>query len=102
MNWDVILLPEAHEDRKNILFYLSGFYPSTPLKFDQELRRVKARLAYDPHGSRYPGNPEYHRVFIGKYTMFYKVDDEHHEVHIYRIIHSSWDIPKALHTEEEE
>jgi len=95
-------LPKAHEEYEGILIYLSGYYPSTPLKFDQEYQRTKSRLAYNPHGfSRYPGNPEYRRVLIGKYTLFYKIDDERHEVHIHRILRSSWDIPRHLQKEDD-
>jgi len=97
MNWDVILLPKALEDYMEVLDYLSGFYPSTPLKFDDALLRMKSRLAYNPRCcSVYRGNPAYRRAFVGKYTMLYKIDEERREVHIHRILRSSWDIPSAL------
>jgi len=72
MSWDVILLPTAHEDRLRILIYLSGFYQSTPIKFEQELQRAKERLAENPYGpSVYCDIPVFRRVIIGKkHTLF--------------------------------
>ena len=102
MSWDVTLLPKAHEDYKIIVIYLSRFYPSTPLRFDSEYQRVKGILAYNPRGcSVYPGNPAYRRAFVGKYTLLYKIDEGRHEVHIHRIIRSSWDIPSQLQNSED-
>jgi len=81
----------------DILDYLSGFYPSTPLKFDGQLLHMKKLLAYNPRGcSTFPDNPAYRRALVGKYTMLYKIDEGRHEVHIHRIIRSSWDIPSQL------
>ena len=34
--------------------------------------------------------------------MLYKIAEERHEVHIHRILRSSWDIPRRLQAEEEE
>ena len=102
MSWDVILLPKALEDYMDALDYLSAFYPSTPLKFDGELQRMKSRLAYNPRCcSVYPGNPAYRRALVGKYTLLYKIAEEPHEVHIHRIIRSSWDIPTMLRQPED-
>ena len=97
MSWDVILLPRAHEDYKLIMRYLGRFYPSTPLRFDNEYLRTKSKLAYNPRCcSPYPDKPEYRRAIIGKYTMFYKIDEARREVHIHRILRSSGNIPQAL------
>jgi len=102
MNWDVILLPKAHEDYKSILVYLSNFYPSTPLKFDNDYQRVKSILAYNPRGcSVYSYHPDYRRALVGNYTLLYKIDDEHHEVHIHRIIRSNWEISSHLQYSED-
>ena len=102
MSWDVILLPRALDDYMDALDYLSGFYPTTPLKFDDELLRVKSRLAYNPRScSVYPDFPAYRRALVGKYTLLYKIDEERHEVHIHRIIRSSWDIPSQLQNSED-
>jgi len=104
MSWDVILLPKAHEDRLSAISYLSNFYPSTPLKFENALQRAKDRLAEDPYGpSAYYDMPVFRRVIIEKkYTMFYIIDEERHEVHIHRILRSSWDLPRILRNAEEE
>ena len=102
MKWKVELWPRALEDYFNALDYLSGFYPSTPKNFDIAFLREKKRLEDNPYSwSVFYDFPAYRRAIVGKYTMLYKVDDERHEVHIHRILRSSWDIPKAMHTEEE-
>jgi len=60
-------------------------------------------LAWNPYGfSAYPDNPTYRRAIIGKYSLFFTVHKDRHEVHIHRIIRSSWDIPKALHPSEDD
>ena len=85
-----------------MLIYLRGFYPSTPLKFDREYQRTKSRLEYNPRCcSPYPGCPAYRRAIVGKYSLLYKIAEEQHEVHIHRIIRSTWDIPTMLPQPEE-
>ena len=100
MSWVVILLPKAHEDYARALIYLGGFYATTPLKFDAEYLRLKSRLEFNPRCcSPYPGNPAYRRAIVGKYTLFYQIVEERHEVHIHRIIRSTWNIPALLEDE---
>ena len=102
VNWNVIMLPKARRDYLQALEYLSGFYPGTPQRFRSEYRKRMLQLELNPHGCpTYYAYPEYRRVLIGKYTMLYKINEERREVHIHRILRSSWDIPKQLKADEE-
>jgi len=100
VNWNAVVLPRAHKDYLHVLAYLSGFYPSTPVRFRSEYKKCLSQLEDNPYSwPVYHANPDYRRVLIGKYTMLYKIDEERHEVHIHRILRSSWDIPRYLPTE---
>ena len=103
MKWKIELWPKALNDYFNALDYLSYFYPGTPKRFDKAFEKAKQRLEDNPRCySSYPGNPAYRRALIGKYIMLYKIDDERHEVHIHRILRSSWDVPNLLPQPEED
>ena len=103
VTWNVFVLPRAHRDYLHALEYLSGFYPGTPLRFRSEYKKRLSQLEDNPHSCpMYYAFPDYRRALVGKYTMLYKIDEEHHEVHIHRILRSSWDIPGRLQAEEEE
>ena len=103
MHWKIVTLPKAREDYARTTEYLSGFYPSTPRKFHNAYLQALQRLKDNPHGcSVYYDCPEFRRIIIGKYTMFYIIDEERHEVHIHRILRSSWDLPHILRNAEEE
>jgi len=96
------VLPKARREYTAILEYLSGFYPGTPTRFRNEFKKASLRLEFNPFGcSVFYGNPAYRRALVGKYTMLYKINEERHEVHIHRIIRSSWDIPGALRQSED-
>ena len=97
VNWTVVTLPRARREYLQALEYLRRFYPGTPMRFRNEFKKKLSQLEFNPRCcSPYPDKPEYRRAIIGKYTMLYKIDEARREVHIHRIIRSSWDIPQAL------
>ena len=103
VSWNVVMLPSARRDYLLVLEYLSGFYPSTPLRFRSEYKKRMCQLEDNPYSCPlYYVCPSYRRTLIGKYTMLYKIDDEEHEVHIHRIIRSSWNIPSMLYDEDDD
>jgi len=84
------------------LEYLSGFYPSTPIRFRDAYQKQMLQLEDNPYScSVYYAFPEYHRAIVGNYIVLYKIDDAQHQVHIHRILRSNWNIPKYLEPEEE-
>ena len=101
VSWNVVVLPKAHRDYLHALEYLSGFYPGTPLQFRNEYKKTLRQLEDSPRSCPiYYAFPDYRRALISKYTMLYKIDEEHHEIYVHRILRSSWDIPGRLQEEE--
>jgi plasmid stabilization system protein ParE len=97
MGYEVSLLDSALEDVGTIVTYLSQFYPSTPEKFLASLEKVKLNLLFMP--SMYPiydDMPIFRKVVMGKYLVFFTVDDKKKIVEIHRILPGSWDITRHL------
>jgi plasmid stabilization system protein ParE len=77
--------------------YLSQFYPGTPGKFLTGMDQIVLNLAENP--KMYPvysPKPGYRKAVVGKYIVFYTVDDENKRVEISRILRGSWDIKKYI------
>ena len=102
MRWKIVTLPKACEDYARITAFLSGFYPGTPRRFHEAYTKTLQRLKDNPYCAVFPNIPEYRRVLAGKYTLFYKIDDERREVHIHRILRGSWDVSQHLQEDEEQ
>ena len=91
---------DAENDYNVIIRYLSQFYPSTPAKFKKALKKAFSALTGNPYMygvCLY--NPEYRRVPVSDYIVFYKVIEENETtgiVEIYRILHGSRDVEKIL------
>jgi len=80
--------------------YLSGFYPGTPRKFALAYKKAMATVKDNPYSwSEYYDCPLYRRAIAGKYTVFYIVDDEAHEVQVHRVLRGSSDILRILENE---
>ena len=89
--------PYAKEDRKEITKYLSKFYPETPRRFIASLKEHISNLRNNPYMyPEYPENPNYRRMFVGNYVVFYKISETEKRIDIYRILRSSWDLPKYI------
>ena len=110
MKYSVRFSPFAKEDKEEIKTYLSRFYPETPRRFTALLKKHIANLKDNPYvnpeypepsaeakgrGSP-PGNPNYRRMLVGNYIVFYKINDAEKQIDIYRILSASWDLPKYL------
>ena len=97
MKWHVKVLPEARRDYLNTIYFLSGFYPSTPVNFQNAYRRIIRQLEDNPYSwSEYYDYPIYRRAIAGKYTIFYIVDDDAREVQIHRMLRGSSNILRIL------
>ena len=97
MKYTVRFSPFAKEDKEEIKTYLSKFYPETPRRFTALLKEHIANLKDNPYiYPEYPENTDYHRMFVGNYIVFYKINDAEKQIDIYRILRASWDLPKHL------
>ena len=98
MGYEINHTADADADIDGIIDYLKQFYPSTPLRFLDELVRVESFLRINPY--MYPiffARPKYRKALVNNYQVFYKVDDVKGIVKIHRVIHGARDIPRHLH-----
>jgi plasmid stabilization system protein ParE len=87
----------ARDDKRAIRDYLKQFYPSTPAKFTAKLKKQLAMLKENPYMCpEYPDNPAYRRLIVGKYLVFYEINENEKMIYVYRILRASWDIEKYL------
>ena len=97
MLYEVLYLDDALRDYHAVLFYLSDFYPGTPLKFKEELRRQLEIVKFNPRCCpRVEQFPQFRKMHVQKYLVFYTFDEADHKVVIHRILHGSWDIQRIL------
>ena len=93
----VIYLPKAISDQANIKTYLSQFYPGTNQRFFSLLKKKIARLKTYPYSCPvYEDDPDYRKLVVGDYLVFYLVNEEAKIVEVHRILHGSLDISKHL------
>jgi len=95
--YDVQFMDMAYEDYNAIYEYLSQFYPGTPGKFLAELEKCTATLEHSPFAFEvYEPVPQYRRIVVQSYLVFYKVIDESRKVEIHRILHGARNIKNIL------
>jgi len=98
MKYQIKYLPETVSDRNDIKAYLDQYYESTVNKFFSLLREKIARLKEFPYSCPiYEDDPEYRRLAVEDYLVFYMVNEEEKTVEICRIFHSSRDIKLHLY-----
>jgi len=96
MSYSIYYSNEAAQDLTDILVYLSQFYPSTPIRFRAALEHNLQLVSFNPHGCpRYEHRPEYRKLNVKKYLVFYEIDEEAQCVKIYRIRHGSQNIQNS-------
>jgi len=97
MKTEVIYLPEAISDQANIKIYLSQFYPGTSQRFFSLLKTKIARLKTYPYSCPvYEDDPDYRKLVVGDYLVFYMIDENEKRVEIHRILHGSRDVSQLL------
>jgi len=93
MNYTIHYMPKAQQDIIHITHYLSQFYPSTPTRFHAELERNLKIVAFNPRCCpRYEHRPEFRKLNVKNYLVFYWIDEDEKCVKIYRIFHGSQNI----------
>lgn len=97
MSYKTRFIDEAKVDLDYIEEYLSQFYPSTALKFFEQMEKQVAHLEENPYMyPAYEDNPFFRKMVIDEYLLFYNVDDERSLIIIYLVIHSKRDISTEL------
>ena len=97
MKYKVEYLPQTVTDRAKIKAYLSQFYPGTSKRFFTLLKNKISRLKAYPHSCPvYDEDPDYRKLVVGDYLVFYMVDDIAKIVEIHSIFHGSRDISQNL------
>jgi len=95
--YDVVFMDLAYEDYDGISEYLSQFYPLTPERFLTELEKCTAVLQNTPHAFEvYEPCPQYRKMVVREYLVFYKVFDENRRVEIHRILHGARNIREVI------
>jgi len=97
MRYMIRYLPQTATDRADIRTCLSQFYPSTAKGFFALLRDKISRLKEYPYSCPvYEDDPDYRRLVVGDYLVFYTVEDNAKIVEIHSIFHGSRDIGQHL------
>ena len=99
MNYQVKYLPETVIDRAEIRTYLAKYYESTVRNFFVFLKERIGQLKEFPYSCpTYDDDPDYRKLVVGDYLVFYMVDEDSKTVEIHRIFHGSQDIKRHFST----
>jgi addiction module RelE/StbE family toxin len=97
MGYKLRYLDLAKNDVKEMKDYLAQFYPRTPLKFLAVLKEKITNLSDMPYMyETYSDNPDYRKLSVYDYLVFYKADEESKAVKIHRVLHGARDISRYL------
>ena len=97
MKYRIKYLPDTVKDRDEIREYLSQYYESTVKNFFKLLKEKTARLKDFPYSCPpYEYDPDYRRLVVGDYLVFYIVNENDKVVEIHRIFHGTQNIRRHL------
>jgi len=97
MKYRLRFMEDTVTDREHIKAYLSQFYPGTVKRFFGLLKMKIARLKSFPYSCpEYDDVPDYRKLVVGDYLVFYIINEDIKTVDIHRILHGSRDISKHL------
>jgi len=99
MKYRIKYLPVFTSDRDVIRAHLSRFYTGTEKRFFTLVRKKIKQLKDFP--LMYPVfeiDPNYRKMVIGDYLLFYIVDEDNKMVEIHRIFHGAQDIHTEFNT----
>ena len=97
MNYRLKYMEDTIADRDKIKAHLSKFYPGTAKRFFSLLKKKTTRLKTYPESCPvYEDDPDYRRLVVGDYLVFYMINDNAKTVEIHRILHGSMDISQHL------
>jgi len=97
VKYTIKFLPLSVTDLEDIKEYLSQYYESTVANFFNLLKEKISRLKNFPHSCpKYEDAPDYRRLVVGDYLVFYKVNEDEKSIEIHRILHGSQQIQNRL------
>ena len=97
MEYKLQYMDLALQDMAGIKEYLSGFYPDTWTRFWEKVMDKTALLASSPYMCEaYQPNPNYRRLIVENYLVFYKVNDSEKTIYIHRVLHGTRNIQQYL------
>jgi addiction module RelE/StbE family toxin len=97
MRVEIIYLPTSISDQADIKTHLSQFYPGTAKRFFALLKKKINRLKTYPYSCPiYEDFPDYRKLVVGDYLVFYIVHEETNTIEVHRILHGSRDISQIL------
>jgi plasmid stabilization system protein ParE len=77
--------------------YLSKYSSTASIRFKALLRdRIEKAKAMPLMYAILPYAPRYRHIVIEKYVVVYRVDEEHHRIFMYRLLHGAQDIQSYL------
>ena len=90
-------LPDTVTDREELREYLSQYYAGTVRRLFALLKKSAARLKKWPYSCPvYEDDPDYRKLVVGDYLVFYMVNEDEKTVDIHRIFHGTRDIRRHL------
>ena len=93
MSYKIQYTPRAKRDYVVIIEYLAQFYPSTPQKFKDALKKGIRYIAEHPtRCPSYEYRPEFRKLNVNQYLVFYMIDEEEETIYIARIRHGKEDL----------
>ena len=97
MLYRIVYLDSALLDYIAIIRYASQFYPSTPLKFKNALRKQLDSVRFNPRCCpRVEEFPQFRKLHVNQYLVFYTFDVAARQVVVHRIYHGSQNIQCRL------
>ena len=97
MKYRIKYLSETVTDLADIRAYLIRYYESTVRKFFALLKEKTARLKEFPYSCPiFEDDPDYRKLVVGNYLVFYIVNENDKTIEIHRILHGSRDIRRHL------
>ena len=90
-------LPDTIIDKEDIKEYLSQYYPDSAGRFFSRMRKRIAHIKKYPYSCPvYEGDPDYRRLVVDDFLVFYMVRENPKSIEIHRIFHGSQDISRQL------
>jgi plasmid stabilization system protein ParE len=96
MKYKVTYLPLADKDISRICDALAD-YPNKAKRLFQEIEKKIKMLEEMPYTwPVYQIKPKYRQMVLEDHLLFYMVNENEHEVRVYRVLYSKMDAPKHI------
>ena len=96
MKYNIKYIPSANRDLAAVYNYLEE-YPQKRIRIFSKIDLALTRLAYMPKMFPiYEAAPQFRRIVIEDYLIFYKLIESDELIEIHRILYAKMDIQKQL------